>query len=112
MATTDRSARRAALRATHPDLGGDADDFIAVMRALDGPAVPRAAVAPVKAMAVITIQRSSPPFGPMTMRASAAQLAAAPISGAPTSQWSGRAVRLVSHATRRLVTSAGMAPRM
>jgi hypothetical protein len=46
VADNDRSARRAALRAAHPDLGGDADDFIAVMRAFDGPAVPVAAVAP------------------------------------------------------------------
>lgn len=30
-----RSERRAALKATHPDLGGDVDDFIAVMQAFD-----------------------------------------------------------------------------
>ncbi|MCF6377108.1 hypothetical protein L2K70_05805 [Nocardioides KLBMP 9356] len=43
---TDRSARRAALRATHPDLGGNADDFIAVVRAFDGPSAATTAVAP------------------------------------------------------------------
>ena len=31
----DRSGRRAALKATHPDLGGDVEDFIAVMRAYE-----------------------------------------------------------------------------
>lgn len=30
-----RAARRAALRAVHPDLGGDAEEFIAVVRALE-----------------------------------------------------------------------------
>lgn len=30
-----RAARRAALRAVHPDLGGDTEEFIAVMRALE-----------------------------------------------------------------------------
>lgn len=30
-----RAARRAALRAVHPDLGGDAEAFIAVMRAFE-----------------------------------------------------------------------------
>ena len=31
----DRSERRAALKATHPDLGGDAEELIAVLRAFD-----------------------------------------------------------------------------
>ncbi len=31
----DRSERRAALKATHPDLGGDVEEFIAVLRAFD-----------------------------------------------------------------------------
>ena len=30
-----RAARRAALRAVHPDLGGDSEAFVAVMRALE-----------------------------------------------------------------------------
>ena len=48
--TTDdrerRAARRAALRATHPDLGGDVDEFIAVMRAFERSEVTHAAVVP------------------------------------------------------------------
>ncbi|UFN45781.1 hypothetical protein [Nocardioides okcheonensis] len=48
--TTDdrerRAARRAALRATHPDLGGDVDDFIAVMRAFERRDAPQAAAVP------------------------------------------------------------------
>ncbi|RYC12916.1 hypothetical protein [Nocardioides zhouii] len=36
-----RVSRRAALRAVHPDLGGDADAFIEVMRAFERAEVPR-----------------------------------------------------------------------
>ncbi|MBS2937370.1 hypothetical protein KDN32_06420 [Nocardioides sp. J2M5] len=41
-----RAARRAALRATHPDLGGDVDDFIAVMRTFERPKAAPTAAAP------------------------------------------------------------------
>ena len=42
-----RSERRAALKATHPDLGGDVDDFIAVMQAFDrSQSAPQTAAAP------------------------------------------------------------------
>lgn len=44
-----RSARRAALRATHPDLGGSVEDFIAAVEAFASlPPRPRAAVAPAR----------------------------------------------------------------
>lgn len=41
-----RAARRAALRATHPDLGGDVDAFIAVMRAFERPEPTQTAAVP------------------------------------------------------------------
>lgn len=41
-----RAARRAALRATHPDLGGDVDEFLAVMRAFERPEATQAAAVP------------------------------------------------------------------
>lgn len=40
-----RAARRAALRATHPDLGGDVEEFIAVMRAFERPDATQTAAA-------------------------------------------------------------------
>jgi hypothetical protein len=44
-----RSERRAALKATHPDLGGDVDDFIAVMQAFDrAPSAPMTTAAPAR----------------------------------------------------------------
>ena len=77
-----RSERRAALKATHPDLGGDADDFIAVMQAFD---------------------RTQP--APMTAAAPGGSGAAAPgprptITTTPRS----RAARSVRRARRRLRT--------
>lgn len=41
-----RAARRAALRATHPDLGGDVDEFIAVTRAFERAGTTRTAATP------------------------------------------------------------------
>ena len=41
-----RAARRAALRATHPDLGGDVDEFIAVTRAFERPEASQTAAVP------------------------------------------------------------------
>lgn len=41
-----RAARRAALRATHPDLGGDVDEFIAVMRAFERQEATQSAAVP------------------------------------------------------------------
>lgn len=53
-----RAARRAALRAVHPDLGGDSEAFVAVMRALEQSHPERAAAGARTAVVVTTTVRS------------------------------------------------------
>lgn len=66
-----RAARRAALRATHPDLGGDVDEFIAVMRAFERSEATQAAA--VRAGGVGTAARAPRPTITTTRRSRTAR---------------------------------------